>query len=281
MTQFEIPKLKEVYNHWDNYEILQLNPESNLCVIYFSSHNIYYPNTKEIFEEQIINRNRFEWKKNILTSANCVIFLRDIQKQWYLEGINSQINTITKLSSFLKEKTTNLEVVCIGSSAGGYAATLIGCLLKVSRVFCFSGQFSLLDRLEDENSEIENPILFKYKDNLSYLQYYSLIPFIQSSSFPIFYFYPDQCKHDLIQSQLVNNFNNVFSFAFDIEQHGVPCYPINLIDLFKMDSNQLITLHQNYQGSLIQPFNFSRVVSGLFKTSQFLIQQRLKRFKAN
>lgn len=278
MTQFEIPQLLQIYDCHDNYEILTLNPKNNLCIIYFSSHNIYFPNTAKAFREQIIDRNRFEWKKNILSSAKKIIFIRDIKKQWYLEGINQKINTIDKLYNFLKKEVSG-EVVCIGSSAGGYVATLIGCLLKASRVLCFSGQFSLLDRLQSHNRKRENPILVKYKFVDSYAKYYSLVKFIRASSTPVFYFYPAKCKRDIKQAQLVEKLTNVFSFAFDVEKHGVPCYPINLVDLMKLDCYKLKSLHQRYEGYLIQPFRFSVDVSGFLKTSRFLIQRRLKRIK--
>ena len=54
-----------------------------------------------------------------------------------------------KVARFLAGETSNLKVIILGSSAGGYAAVLLGSLLKSDRVLTFNGQFDLEYILQD------------------------------------------------------------------------------------------------------------------------------------
>ncbi|MBQ6886197.1 MAG: hypothetical protein IJN54_01625 [Lachnospiraceae bacterium] len=47
----------------ENYKEVIVNPEKNLCYIFFSGNGLYFPNTVEEFEKTIIKNNRFEWEK--------------------------------------------------------------------------------------------------------------------------------------------------------------------------------------------------------------------------
>lgn len=81
-------------------EIDNNSPNKNLCVIYFTSNALYYPNTTKRFKHSIVNHNYYEWRQTVPISAYKQIFLRDIYKQWYLNGINHKISTprIVKIS---------------------------------------------------------------------------------------------------------------------------------------------------------------------------------------
>jgi hypothetical protein len=272
-TQFDINKMIEVYTEYPNYKILNFDNHSNKCVIYFSSNGLYYPNTNHVFEREIIKKNRFEWEKNILKSAKKVIFIRDITKQWYLTGINSEINTIGKLFSFLHQETLGLEVICVGGSAGGYAATLFGSLLKAKCIFNFSGQFCLdyiLDDPKDPTSREKNLTLVKYENNIEYRQYYSIIDIVKNNNVPIFYFYPARCTIDIFQNELVRSIDNVYQFPFKSTAHGKTCYIINFVDLFDLESKQIIELCLENKHNEIRPIDFSIRVSGLQKTAKYL-----------
>ena len=61
-------------------------------------------------------------------------FVRDVYKQWYLKGVNAEIDSIEKLYEFLKAETEGYQIVTVGSSAGGYAAVLFGYLLNATKV---------------------------------------------------------------------------------------------------------------------------------------------------
>lgn len=280
VTQFDIPEMLEVYSSCANYEVLDLNLESNLCLIYFSSHNIYFPDTDESFHQKIVEDNRFEWKRNILNSARKVIFVRDIKKQWYLEGISFQINTVETLAELLKKETEGLKVICVGNSAGGFAAILIGCLIKASHVLSFSGQFSLWYLLNAEESRAYNPTLVKYQNIAAYSNYYSLIDTIRGSEVPIFYFYPAKSDIDIEQAKLVRSLKEIFVFAFDTKLHGKTCFLANLIDLLRLDLDGLMQLHHKWKGKTVNPIVFSIGVSGYKKTLAYLLSRIKKKLMA-
>lgn len=269
-TQFDLKKISEIYNNHQNYKVINFNHDDRRCIIYFSSNGLYYPNQDSIFEREIIKKDRFEWEKNILVSVRKVIFVRDIMKQWYLTGVNQEISSIDKLAEFLKQETEGLDIICVGSSAGGYAATLFGTLLKARCVFNFSGQFSLEDILQSAESRYKNPILVKHENDHSYRQYYSIIDFIRNGTVPIFYFYPAKCQIDVKQSDMIKDLKNVYEFKFNTKRHGNTCYIINFIDLFNLNISKIIDLHSAHQDKLINPMEFSLKISGVEKTIKYL-----------
>jgi len=278
-TQFDIPAVLDIYKSHQNYQIYDLNPNDDRCLIYFSSHAIYYPNDQETFLERIINGNRFEWQRNILPSVRRAILVRDVWKQWYLQGINGEINTIEKLYQFLKKETAGLKITCIGNSGGGYAATLFGCLLGAERVFNFSGQFYLASLLNTETERIENQLLVKYADVPEISQYYDLTKLLATTKMPVFYLYPAHCQFDIEQAESIQSSLNVYSFAFNRSGHGQTCYPINYLDLWQCSNHKLLNLSRKYQGRMFSSLGFSLEVSGWLKTGKYFWSVITKKIK--
>ena len=103
--QIDSELVKTAYKEQRNYLIQYDNRNpSEYCAVYFSSHNIYYPNTEESFRKSIQEKNYFEWKTRCVPYAQKHIFIRDIQKQWYLCGINEKISSPEKVWDFLKKR---------------------------------------------------------------------------------------------------------------------------------------------------------------------------------
>lgn len=281
-SPLDIPELSEVWLNHSNYEtILNHQTNSNKAIIYFSSHGLYYPNESNAFREKIIISNRFEWRKNIWPSARKVILIRDIKKQWYFDGISSQVNGIEKIFQLLKRETSGLQTTCVGSSAGGFAATLFGCLLEAERVFNLSGQFSLTNLLEGSEERMQNPILVQHEEKETSNQFFSLINLLKASQVPIFYFYPHNCPFDLAQAELAQTISNVFSFPFNTSGHAEICYPINYLNLFDYSNSELFDLHSKFKDTLIDPYGFSVAISGRLKTWKFMSTSRLKSYVKN
>ncbi|MBD2580227.1 hypothetical protein [Oscillatoria sp. FACHB-1406] len=275
--QLDIPEVFQVYQNHKNFEIIEGNSsKSRDCYIFFSSHGIYFPNTPEEFKLKVIEGNRFEWKRNIPKSYAKVIFLRDVFKQWYLEGINGEINSIEKLAEFLKQESQGLDIICIGSSAGGYAATLFGALLNAKKVFNFSGQFSLIPYLETERDL--HPLLVKHEFNPAVNQYFNISKFIQNSSTPILYLYPGKCEQDIPQARVATSLNNVYDFKFNDGSHGCTVLPISLMDLFERSLDSLVKLQRATQGKFINTWLFSLRVSGFPKTYNYFLSKIYKIF---
>ena len=74
--------------------------QKKICAIYFSSNDIYYPNDENTFRKKIVEKNFYEWYNTRIENAHKHIFIRDIHKQWYLSGINAEVNTPEKLLNF-------------------------------------------------------------------------------------------------------------------------------------------------------------------------------------
>jgi hypothetical protein len=273
-TQFDLLKIKDIYNNNKNYLINNNNNNNNknLCIIYFSGNGLYYPNNDLIFEEKIIKEDRYEWKKNISIFAQRIILIRDVYKQWYTMGVNKEINTIDKIYFFLKKNTENMNTICVGNSAGGYMAILMGCLLKSDKVFSFSGQISLRSFSENKN---EN--LFLYENSLKKINKYDeLTNIILKSEIKIYYFYAGLCKEDIEQINLISDSRNIIKFPMNSKIHGVTCYPVNFKDLIEMDHVKLCSLIKT-DLKVINSFIFSIRVSGIIKTLKYLTKIKINK----
>jgi hypothetical protein len=268
----------DVYSTHPNYQILDFANRSRRCFIFFSSHDLYYPNTSSAFRLAVVDANRFEWRRNIPRCAQKVIFLRDVRKQWYLEGISSGLNTIERVADFLDAETGGCEVVCVGSSAGGYAAALFGCLLNASCVFTFSGQYSLRCVLSDDQERLLNPTVTKYRDSPAHTKYYDIAGLVAESATPVFYFYPAKCEDDICQSKLVAGISSVYPFAFDSSHHGATCLPQNFVYLFSRSLEAMTDLSSRCKGRLLSPLEFSNLCCGRALTWKFRAESLAKRF---
>ena len=193
-------------------EYSKINTKDKYCIIYFSSHNIYYPNNEDELKKQILDKNRFEWYAARIIKGSKHIFIRDIKKQWYLEGINNDINSIDKLEGFLKKETKGYKTIMVGSSAGGYAAVLFGSILNSEYVFSFNGQFQLYDLLETSNESID-PVIFRNKKNKSINKFYSLKSYISNPE-RVIYFWSKKSEWDKINQNHISSLG-VLEIAFN------------------------------------------------------------------
>lgn len=233
--------------------------KTNNCVIYFSSNNIYYPNNAETFREDIINKNRYELFGARLDGCKH-IFLRDLKKQWYLSGINAEINSPALLLQFLLRETAGFDIVTIGSSAGGYAAVLYGCLLNAGKIMSFNGQVELNSLLKTSNAYID-PLVFLYGNQNDYFPYFDLKELMLKKHENIFYFFSNKSTWDLSQYNHVKDLNvNVVSFK--TAHHGIPFLKSNLTRVLNYTTQELIAL----SNKTYHPFIFSIKVIGFFAT---------------
>ena len=138
--------VQNIYKTNPNFIIKETNRKSKICIIFFSGNGLYFPNEEAEFFDKIIKNNRYEWQnisndKVFEKKAGKIILVRDVHKQWYVEGISEEYNSVDKTVQLLKSLTDGYEIVTVGNSAGGYAAVLFGCLLNAKKVFTISGQF--------------------------------------------------------------------------------------------------------------------------------------------
>lgn len=265
--------VQDCYNNADNYiiEYDKTCEVKNSCTVYFSSHDIYFPNNENTFRKRIIEKNIFEWY-GLRKKSYKHIFVRDVFKQWFLAGINKKINSPEKLSKFLANECNDYNTTMIGSSAGGYAAILFGSILNVNRVIAFNSQFEIKSLL-DETSEEVNPLVFRLKNHPE-SKYFNIIPYINSTA-KIYYFYSCQSSWDAKQNEFSANIIGITRIAFKTSHHGIPFLKIALNKIFESDDEMLISLSKRK----LNPIIFTIKMVGLKKTISGLISQIIYRYK--
>ena len=250
--------VKTFYETQDNYLIeYSKDIEKEYCIIYFSSNDIYYPNTEDAFRSQLINKNNFEWYKTRIHIGHKHIFIRDIQKQFYLGGINSRVSSSQKLLDFLKDETAGYQVITVGSSSGGFAAVTYGQLLNAERIYSFNGTFEIRSKL-DFSTEAINPIIFRNLENKEVNDWFDTRNFISHAS-SIFYFQSIKSAYDMKQFTHVKDLP-INRIQFKNSRHGIPFLKTNLPYVLNCSTEDL----QQMTGSVIQPLIFSiRTVGGI------------------
>lgn len=225
----------------DNYECVDTGVNSEWCYILFSSNGLYYPDTKETFESQIIKKNRYEWKWVVQNSkipkrAARIIYVRDIHKIWYSYGINQQVNSVDKTLELLKDLTKGFKVVTIGSSAGGYMAVLTA--VKLHAVYCinFSGQYKIEEKI----------------GNL----YSNLCPLLKDYRGKIYYFVPAYCQGDKEQYQLIEGEKSVRCFYFADDRHASTMLTGNMPYIIGEEQERLEALYKKYSDKKINRIEF-------------------------
>lgn len=276
MFQINSEIVRSVYINQQKYKIEYNNScKKNICAIYFSSNDIYYPNNEEIFRKRIVEKNFFEWY-NTRINARKHIFLRDIFKQWYLEGINAELDSPEKIFEWLKRETEGYEVVTVGSSAGGYSAVLYGSLLKAKKVIAFNAQFSL-KAIADESGEKCNPLVYKYK-NTDRSKYFELKDKI-SDSVNYFYFLSVGCEQDMLQATKLftppippKSFN---CLRFKTAHHGIPFLKVALVKVLNMGEKDL----KGFSKKKNHPIWFTIRMVGVRKTITGFVLQAYKAYR--
>lgn len=232
-----------------NIEVITLNNSAKRAVIFFSSNGIFFPNTERVFRDKILNKNRYEWKK--LSRQKCIrqnfkkiIFVRDIYKQWYVTGINKDLDSIDKLYYYLKDLLSGYRITTCGSSSGGYMALLMGSMLGAERIIDNCGQFNL--------NLINNPgsLIEMYKDDSERNRYYDLTDFTDSIIENLFYFYSNRVDDDLKQFDYMRN-RRIKSFAVESNIHGKTIKSICFPYLLSVDDEAINKIYQAYSSGKI------------------------------
>jgi len=276
--QIESPAVLKAFTA-DNYSVEYTNDsdliETDLCVLYFSSNEIYYPNTIQAFDYSIIQRDKYEWKRNKFPKAQKHIFIRDIRKQWYLGGINANLDNPVKLLDFLKNETAGYRVITIGSSAGGYGALLFGSLLKCERIYAFNAQLNLNLTMKNSNA-VTDPILFEKANDDTWKDYFDLSNFISPTT-DNYYFQSCRSQMDIEQYQGINvdAQKNLKIIRLKTSNHGFPFLRINLPNVLAFTPNEL----GKYVNKTFHPVSFSVRLIGIVPTVTFVLKALKDRYQ--
>lgn len=261
--------VEKIYNK-DNYRIVNTGAEGNNVLILCSGNGLYFPNEEEVFCKTICEKDRYEWENVasdplVMKYYSKIIFIRDIYKQWYVTGINAEINTMDKLILFLKGITEGYRVTVCGNSAGGYVAVIIGILLQAEVIYNFSGQYNLYNEFESA------PFLRKYSGDKERAKYYKINEIIPIQSLEwerVFYFYPTKSEEDMLQVCEVQEAAINF-FPIDSGVHGVTvrgsCYPYLLTQ-----NRDAIKKICNSKGSPIKPKEIEKNIPMKYRWNSYV-----------
>lgn len=272
MTGLKPEDIWEAYEG-DNYQCVDTGAESDICYIFFSSNGLYYPDEKEVFDREIIHKDRYEWKWMVLHSdipkkAGRIIYVRDVFKDWYSRGISSKVNTIEKTLDLLRNLTQGYQVITVGSSAGGYMAVLAAVRLQALWCINFSGQYRVHTAVQKE--------------------YQDLYRIIKSYSGQIFYFVPIYSKQDLEQYEYIKDITCIRSFFFKGKKHADTMLTGNISYVIGRNKEELFLLYQEYRDKKIGKIRFlfhtvplSGIVRIVPKEMQGFLQRRFRKYFKN
>ena len=96
----------------DNYKVVITNGDKKNCIIFCSSNGLINGNENYLtsFYNQTVVNDRYEWEnissdKKIRNKYGTIIFLRDINEKFYVDGINEKYNSIDDIISLVNVLT--------------------------------------------------------------------------------------------------------------------------------------------------------------------------------
>jgi hypothetical protein len=265
-TQFDIPALSTVYSGSKNYKIVAGNNNApNRCFIFFSSNGIYFPNTEAEFHRSIILGDRYEWEKLSPPKSEYrkAIYVRDVRKTWYIDGISEQLNCIESVHSMLKEETRDFtEIVCVGNSAGGYAAVIFGVLLGADKIFSIAGFFEIASQINDPT----NLALQLASTDSGKSKWFDLSNLLSENNSAIYFLFAANSELDKSQAQIVDDVSSIRVFPFNDDVHGVCAHNFVYPILLLKSKDYLDGLSNRISRKNWDKIEFSVAVIGLRKT---------------
>jgi esterase/lipase len=115
---------------------------SQTLIVSFAGHGLMYGGVPKKEFSNFLQKHFSHINAQFYVDYNC---------KSYHQGIQGISNNIDETVVYLKEQFKNYErVICLGASAGGYAAILFGSLLNVDTVVAFIPQTKLRSKERDE-----------------------------------------------------------------------------------------------------------------------------------
>jgi hypothetical protein len=250
--QFSLSSLVEARKR-KNYKIINSSVKNKKCIVFFSGNGLYFPNTNVELDE-VIDKERYEWESICPNNYEKIIFVRDIYKQWYVEGISDEIDNIDKLKEFLSNEIVGLETTFVGSSAGGYAAVLFGNLCSANLIISLSGQFDLTNEVKCID---RNKLLHYAKD-----QRYVKIDNLDNRN--VIYFNPMYSEIDAHHNSIAIKNINITLIQIKSSIHGVPLYPFSLKKILCLKHLEYKKLSRHKHNMLLLSLKYSTLNDFLY-----------------
>lgn len=263
----ELDKLQlNIYTSSPNYRIEYSGDRKDCVAIYVSSNNIFFPHNVETFKKAVVEKDRYEWTRMKVKRAQKHIFLRDIYKQWYASGINSRLDNLDKVINWLRDEVKGYSsIICLGSSAGGTVASIIGTKLKADTILNFNGQWDVYDNIERDDTII-SPVLKRMIDNGNEgVRFFNIVR-PEFDYHHIFYLVSTRSPWDVKQLKLIKDFKNIHIVRFRNSHHGIPFLKCSLPIVMNMTFEELCRLEMKEHW----PIFFEMQTAGILKTIKFL-----------
>lgn len=167
---------------------------------------------------------------NSINDLKCdKIFFRDFSQMWYQKGVDDVVNDINSLMNFINNeiiKNKYTKVIFLGNSMGGYAAILLGVLIKVDRVISFAPQ-TFIDKKKrfffgDRRWARQMNNIHKNKNK--YKQFFDLKEVIKKHTDlnqQIDVYYSSKHRLDRIHAERLKGFKNVNLHDYNKGGHAV------------------------------------------------------------
>lgn len=271
------------YQSEDNYEVVNEggNKEANYTYVYFTSHGLYYPTNYSNFKKRVCDENYYEWKhvaenKKLKGKAKKVIFVRDVYKNWCIQGINGTCDSMEKLCKLIANLTRGDHVITVGSSAGGYMAIAVGASIDADAIYALSPQVSL--EKYNEYHRIKYFDRYLFDKNIS--PWLNLKSLIESYKGDLFYFYPNKCSEDIAQYEEIADLRNthLHIMAVEYEHHGNPIYSLSLIETLSDSIEANRKIFKELEGKNVKRFEYLEKKCGLIKSVSVVVGSKIKHY---
>lgn len=243
-----------------------------VVVIYFSSNGLFYPDNDEEFTDTIMNRDRYEWETIRIHNVRKSIWVRDIYKQYYVSGINESIDSMDKLIDFLRNLVPDgYRIYTVGSSAGGYAALVVGLSLRADVIIDFCGQNSLKKIFE------ERKMINKSGSDQSVTKFFETSRLfeddgINSSEQSIYYIYSDENIEDKTQAEYIKD-KKVRFIPMKSKIHGASMLKPTMQWLINISEEDRKAFYLKNKGRVLSPLMLNIKVGGVRGTVMYIFQE--------
>lgn len=251
------------YHHEKNYKVID-NPaaeEPDLCAVFFSSVGLF---SEKNFAVRL-DGDYYEFHRNPVKRAGRNIYIRDVRLAFYLDGINSEINSTDKLFVLLKELTKGYRVITIGISAGGYMAMLAGSVLGAEYAISESGTVNL-DFMQHHFNKF--PWSQKWSAD-SDSPYWKIVPHLQRNPITIYEFEAFQNPADRENAALLAEVPTVKFFNIGCDSHGTVLDSPAIGAFINLRPAQIENLYRHCNGRIVSRAEFNRQVLSLWQLMKF------------
>ena len=98
----------------------------------------------------------FEFKRIMSEFDVKRLFLRDVDRAWYqlgVRGLGEDVLSLARQLTTLRHEAHARRVVCLGASNGGFAAMMLGALIRADVVLAFGPQTSMTQEFRETHNE--------------------------------------------------------------------------------------------------------------------------------